>query len=144
MALRRRVPAESIQPNTTSMVDILFTILIFFIVASELRPSSVPVDLPEVSSREKDEAAGDSGRTEPITITIDATDTIYVDSERAESEEHLRELLAARATGGPGNRKVVLRTDQAAKGARLVEVVAVLSEVGLRSVEFDVTEKREP
>ncbi len=143
---RKKHPEPPVALNMTTMVDVLFQLLIFFLVLSELKKSSVLVELPEVSQEQESKAEAPGGEKHPLVITIDAKNALYFDDEPVESLDALKPLLEEKKKGLAEHDKatVVIRTDQESKGAKLVEVVSVLSQVGFRSVTFDVSEKSQP
>lgn len=142
---RRKSGELPVSLNMTTMVDVLFQLLIFFLVLSELKKSSVLIELPEVSKQEAQQEAPGSPKN-PLVITIDAKNALYFDDKPIDSIDALKPLLEEKKKGLSDADKatVVIRTDQESRGAKLVEVVSVLSQVGFRSVTFDVSEKSQP
>ena len=137
---RSRAGRVPVAMNTMMMVDVLFILLIFFIVVSEVRTSRVEIDLPEIERREAESTPGDVG-PEPLQVTIDATDSVYLEGEAIRSDEELRWRLADRMAPDSGpSPKVLLRADRSSSGARLVQLVDLLSESGFRTIAFDVHE----
>ncbi|MBQ5383897.1 MAG: biopolymer transporter ExbD [Treponema sp.] len=51
--------SDGFQINLTNMIDVIFILLIFFMVSTQFRKSTIPIDLPEsgenVSAEEKNE-----------------------------------------------------------------------------------------
>ncbi len=84
--------------DMTAMVDIVFFLLIFFLVTS-LQSIEAVINLPAPQAQ----AAPDSVRAVPdfandpnyVVVTIDENDAIYVDDEEALSEQDLRSKLRA-------------------------------------------------
>lgn len=121
--------------QTTVMVDVLFILLIFFIVVSRVKDSNLPVDLPSVD-RKKQTAPAVRGNT-GLTISIDRKGGLHLNGEAASGVKGLRQLLSAhksKATGLP----VALRADKQAPSGVTVQVVHLLSEMGFTKVQFDV------
>ena len=130
--------------ETTVMVDVLFILLIFFIVVSQIRTSRVAVELPKVEAG-SDSSGSQSQERKSIFLSIDREGVVRLDGHQMKNSAGLKKVLrqhgrsSKKGVGGP---RVVLHTDAATRGERLVEILAYLSEAGLSSVQFDVDRKR--
>ena len=93
---RRRTPVSL---QTTIMVDVLFILLIFFILVSRIRQTNVDVDLPELRQSGKQSAPAAPG--ERLRVAIDGAGHLYVDGERQDDLIALRARLeGARQSAG--------------------------------------------
>jgi len=84
----RRISVRPItgRPDLTPMIDVVFLLLIFFMLyASFVQVSGIPVDLPEV-------AASGEGSIEKLVITVDRNNTFFF-NERPMDWETLRVQL---------------------------------------------------
>jgi biopolymer transport protein ExbD/DNA-directed RNA polymerase subunit RPC12/RpoP len=98
LLLMGRRPEHKDLIDMTAMVDIVFFLLIFFLVTS-LQSIEAVINLPVPQAQ----AAPDSLRAVPdfandpnyVVVTIDENDAIYVDDEEALSEQDLRSKLRA-------------------------------------------------
>jgi biopolymer transport protein ExbD len=73
----RRRKDRSVHIDLTSLIDVVFLMLIFFMVATTFdRDTRIKVDLPEASEAKQEEQ-----KQEPIKITIDAQGRFYVNDE---------------------------------------------------------------
>ncbi|WP_437881162.1 ExbD/TolR family protein [Pseudomonas sp. LRF_L74] len=72
MKFRRRagnVAREEVFLNLTSMIDVIFVLLLFFVVTTTFsRPTQLKIDLPEAASGEPNEA-----QANPLELSIDET-----------------------------------------------------------------------
>lgn len=112
--------------NVTPFVDVMLVLLVVFMVTAPLLTVGVPVDLP------KTKAAVLSNPDEPIVISIDAQNRIYIQ----ETEVPL-ENLAARLgaiTGANPETRIFVRGDRAIEYGRVMEVMGSVSEAGFKKV----------
>ncbi|MAT80789.1 MAG: hypothetical protein CMJ29_03975 [Phycisphaerae bacterium] len=113
----------------TSMVDIVFLLIIFFMVTSDFaRDARAEVDLPRLQG----EQSGDSEEA-GLFINIDASGNIILStSESPVTIEQLRARLAVmvREEFSP---KVTVRADREASIVRFNEVILALDESGISS-----------
>ena len=113
----------------TSMVDIVFLLIIFFMVTSEFaRDARADVDLPRLQGEqlEQSEEAG-------LFINIDVSGDIILSSSEApvslvEHEERVRSHVS-----GEEAPKITVRADRNAPMGRFNEVIRILDETGVSS-----------
>jgi biopolymer transport protein ExbD len=122
-----------IEFNNTSMTDVIFILLIFFISLSQIRTSQVDVNLPKVGA--KSEGKADDGKR--IIIEVSKENGIFVDGKKVE-EGGLAAAIAALRTPGGEEPRVRIRSDDESKSGLLVQVIAALAEAGITKVEFAV------
>jgi len=127
-------PPEEPGMLMTSMIDVIFILLAFFVCVTELKKGTLQVDVPEVPAVDPrgEEAAA------PIVVEVTADDRIFVASreakDAAELERLLSELVGQRGVDAP----VHLQGDEQARNGTMMRVVSQLSKVGLRRIEFAV------
>ncbi|CAN5381427.1 hypothetical protein BH23VER1_BH23VER1_35360 [soil metagenome] len=144
MATREREPLNEPDPepkaDIASLIDVSFLLLIYFLVTSTLQkretdlgmvlPSNVPASTAEFT-------------IDPMPITIDPQGQILIRDELVEEANDNRELpnlldrlrsyhTLAEASGEKPI--VIISADDTAKQQRFIDVVNVLSEVGITSV----------
>ncbi len=71
---RRRKNNGDNEDGMSSMTDLVFLMLIFFIIMSTMAKSTLPVDLPSGQSSDK------SQKDPPVEVGIDANDRYFVDA----------------------------------------------------------------
>ena len=103
-----RLPApepESEGPNMTPVIDLVFTLLIFFLVATQFQQQERELDvaLPEVA------LAQSLSQTQDLIVNI-TKEGKYVVVQRQYSEEELGELLRKSAANNP-HQQVMIRGD---------------------------------
>ncbi len=126
MRIRRPRPG-ALQPDMTPMIDVVFQLLIFFIITAQLVQQAVPLLLPLERGARAD-ASGSMG----LVVNLTADGEIVVLERRVEAgrlPELARELLAREPRSVP-----VVRADRRAAAARLNDVMTGLREGGCRSI----------
>lgn len=126
-------PTES-EINITSLIDILFIILIFLVLTTSFSTrTGVELRLPE-SSQQREAAPPKSLRVE---LTTEGT--IYLEG-RQVSIEDLRTALVAESDK---QLPIVLRADQDARHGKVVEVLDAVRGAGFRRLAVEARSKAE-
>ncbi len=134
MSLRRprfqeESPAESI--NISPLIDVIFILLIFFIVTMVFADgSAMKVDVPKASTAV-------SVDTRPFTVVIRSDSSIIVD-EKFISLAELENIMRARLKE---NSSVILRGDGEASVRALVEVMDCAKQCGAREIYVSADKK---
>jgi biopolymer transport protein ExbD len=127
---------ERVEMLMTSMIDVIFILLAFFVCVTELKKGHLDVDVPQVptAAPAKEEAP------DPVIVDVTAENEIYVDSELAEDGPTLDRLLAKLVAerGDPDEVVVHLAGDRDAKNGTMMVVVSHLSRAGIKRIEFAV------
>jgi len=125
-----------IEFNNTSMTDVIFILLIFFISLSQVRTSSLPIKLPSVSAQ----ASSGFEQGKPLVVEVASDDRITLDGAPVSVEELAARVKARKAmtTEGEEEPRVRIRGDRSAKNGTMMQVVAALAEAGLSKIEFAV------
>lgn len=119
--------------NLTPMLDVVFILLIFFIVTAQF--IKAPGVTPQRANVENDASVHPLG----ILIAIDENDDIYMDREIVRIEELGFQVGELRQDNPQG--KIVVQPDRDSRAETLIEVMRVLSEKeGLTGIEIS-TEK---
>ena len=112
--------------NVTPMVDVMLVLLIIFMVTAPLLTVGVQVDLP------KTKASLFPGEDEPLTISVDAEGTIFLQETELQLDA-LAPRLAAIAGNNPDVR-IFVRGDKAISYGRVMEVMGTIHAAGFRKV----------
>ncbi len=122
---RRREPEENVIP----MINIVFLLLIFFMVAGTLEPESpLAVDPAESES-------GGELVDEPLRILLDAEGEIAVGDDVLSGFEKLPERLKE-ALGEETPRPVEVKADADADSGRLLDIMDALREAGAERMQL--------
>jgi len=124
--LRKRNRPEYLV-DITPLIDVVFLMLIFFMVSTTFNvSSSLKLDLP--SSKAKAE----QNKVEQVTVSINADGSFYVQDE-AVKDSDLRKRILNASKGDPKVR-VVLRADAETHHKRVVYVLDTLRGLGMSKV----------
>lgn len=112
--------------NLTPMIDVVFQLLVFFMVATTfLDPEKeIAIDLPEASSGEASEA-----NDEELIINVFADGSIVLSGQQLSSDDLLHALKSA-ARADPA-RPVTIRGDRLVHHERIVKVMDACGQAGL-------------
>ena len=112
--------------NVTPLVDVMLVLLIVFMVAAPLLTVGIPVDLPETSANPlKDEG-------EPLTVTVSADGTIYVQETQIEFENLVPHLQAVAAAGY--DQQIFIRGDKSRSWDDISRVLGRINGAGFRQI----------
>lgn len=112
--------------NVTPFVDVMLVLLIVFMITAPLLTVGVPVELPRTEARNL--PAGE----EPLTITINADGTVFLQ----ETEVALQELAPRlRAIAGTGyDARIYIRADNGAPYGDVARVMANINAAGFTNL----------
>jgi len=126
MKLRQKSRADYLV-DITPLVDVVFLMLIFFMVSTSFNlSSSLKLDLPT------SKATAAQSESKQVTIAINAKGQLYVQDEAVDDKE-LRKRILNVSKGDP-NMRVVLRADSDARHKRVVLVLDTLRELEMTKV----------
>ena len=123
MNLRERKRADFFV-EMTPLVDVVFLMLIFFMVSTSFTVSnSLKLELPTSKSTAQDK------QTDEVLISIDESGQIYVQEEAVEDGALRRRVL--NISKGDPNMRVVLRADANSRHKRVVYVMDTVRGLGM-------------
>ena len=131
--------SRSVAIDMTPMIDIVFQLLIFFLVTAQMAERTrADLDLPQESGEEAMENA-----LAGLTINIEADGSIVVDEKRIDlvALDQLIEDAMAQA-GGPDALKPLVRADRNCDAGRLNEILSCLGAKGLGAVRLATERSR--
>jgi biopolymer transport protein TolR len=112
--------------NVTPMVDVMLVLLIIFMVAAPMLTSGVQVDLPKASAQPL------QGQDEPITVSIQADDKIFVQKERVTIDQLAAKLKAI--AGEKSDTRIFVKGDKSVDYGRIMRVVGAVNEAGFHKI----------
>ncbi len=134
MRSRRSRGEEENAIDITPMIDIVFIMLIFFVVtASFIKEAGVDVNRPDAVTAERKERAS-------ILIAIDETDQVWVDKRPVDVRAVRANIERLRAENPEGG--VVIQADVQSKNGTLVKVMDAAKLAGVENVSLAATPKR--
>lgn len=133
MKLRRKVQ-EEVAIDMSPMIDMVFLLLIFFIVASQIiKVEKVKIEIPTaVYAKVPDDETG------RFAITVDPQGTLYIGADKVSIDE-LKMRLVAEVERDPKIR-VVIRADGIVKYHISEKIMEACAEVGASDLIFSVFE----
>lgn len=128
MKINLNNPTEEVQVQIIPLIDVVFCILTFFILASLqfTRQQSINIDLPQANTASSSVQAQTD--REILPVTIDALGQIYVEKDRVERSQLgaiLQNYLAANPKG-----TLVLYASRSATYNDVIEILDLLRQVG--------------
>ncbi|MEO1617462.1 MAG: biopolymer transporter ExbD [Planctomycetota bacterium] len=124
--------------SLTPLIDVVFLLLIFFLVTSEFEEEERRLDivLPTATS-----AVPMIGKPREIVIDIDEKGSVYLRGEETTMDE-LEKLLKASVASNPTNQSAVIRADRQATFQPVVNVMDVCNRCGI--ADYSVTTQEGP
>ncbi len=112
--------------NVTPFVDVMLVLLIVFMVTAPLLTVGVPIELPRTEAKQLE------SETEPLSVSIKADGTVYLQETVVTREELVTTLRAISREGY--DRRVFIRADATADYGLVADVMARLSSSGFRNL----------
>ena len=134
--IRRSSVASTL--SLTPLIDVVFLLLIFFLVTSEFEEEERRLDivLPTATS-----AVPMTSKPREVVVDIDSDGVLYLSGRPTELDE-LHRLLQVAVSNNPTNQTVVIRADRATSFKPVVSVMDVCNRTGVS--DYSVTTKEGP
>jgi biopolymer transport protein ExbD len=132
MLLRKQDEDQSAAIELTPLVDMVFLLLIFFLVATTFHQTEreMQIVLPEASS-----AGPISLALKELVVNIDEEGAIYVGGQRISAED--LEAIVTQAVATNPDQKVTIRADQRTSYADVVRVLDIAKAAGIQEPYLD-------
>ena len=113
--------------NMTPMIDVVFLLLIFFLVATRLdeEEQQLQVVLPQAS-----EAKPLVSQPEELFVSVDGEGRFFIGDRRLATGE-LNQMLRQAAADNPGRQSVVIRADKECVWEHVVQVMNLCNQAGI-------------
>jgi biopolymer transport protein ExbD len=111
--------------NITSLIDVIFMLVVFFMIGSRFEKPVLGITLPAASSGEY------TGKL-PVIVSLDAEGRIYVDGEETGGGGLYAALLRLR--GEDGEFRAALECDGAVPFGKVTEIIDILKSAGVYNV----------
>jgi len=135
MQLRNR-PKRDYTVDITPLVDVVFLMLIFFMVSTSFKvASSLKLELPSSNAHEQ------VNENKEVIVSISAKGQFYVQDEPV-SDANLRKRILNQTKGDP-NMRVVLRADASTQHRYVVRALDVLRGLGMGKVAIATVEEHD-
>ncbi|MAU86389.1 MAG: ExbD/TolR family protein [Alphaproteobacteria bacterium] len=121
---RKNRPISDI--NVTPFVDVMLVLLVIFMVTAPLLTVGVPIELPKTSAKQM------TDDVEPLTITIDNKNNIYIQELKVDFEELAVKLTAIGKD--KFDKKIYINGDKNINYEILMRVMAKINSAGYTSI----------
>jgi biopolymer transport protein ExbD len=130
-----RSQAENVDINLTPLIDVVFLLLIFFMVSTTFDTTSqLKIRLPEASQTQTSETAP------KINLLIDAKGNFYVNSRELTNNRSATLRAALERIMGEQKLPIVIQSDAASPVQSLVTAMDVVGQLGLPQVSLATTQ----
>jgi biopolymer transport protein ExbD len=138
---RNRKQSQMPEVNLVPMMDLVLTILCFFIIVSislagSTDTGSVDISLPSAKSGLSD-TEGDNKPTDPLIVGLDGKNEIFIESRKIEIS-NLEQEIKAYLTKYPKDGAVILKADSQVPYAKVIEILTQMRESGGEKVSLAV------
>ncbi len=148
-----RVETEEVSLNLAPLIDVVFLLLIFFMVTTSFtQENAIDLTLPEASSEQpRDQSL-------VINITVTELDEIIVESDQSrfsgidgtENRKQLGEKIQQAisqfiATDSPPasiDPTIIIQADKSASHGRVIQLMDAIARLGIRKIQFAVEPER--
>lgn len=134
MNLRRHV-AESPDVNLTPLIDVVFLLLIFFMVSTTFKHNSeLKIELPQASAEKAKQ------QKKPLTIKISSDGRYFVDGREVVNKRltTLKRALRDAMKGRGKNTTVIIETDKRATHEMFIRAMDAAKQLGLTKISIPV------
>jgi len=126
MNLRKHL-RETSEPHTSALNDILFILLLFFLIISTLaNPNVVKLSIPKAQS--------DTKAKQTVTVSIDPQQRFYVGTHATSVDSLAPAMAAIVAKSQDAEPTVVINADKKAEAESIVAVMRAAKTLNLRTV----------
>jgi len=134
MQFRSDTPEDETSVNLTPLIDVVFLLLIFFMVSTTFDSTSeLKIDLPEAS-------ANNPLKKDKLTIMIDPQGFYYLNGKRLKNQTaELLLLELYQATGDDKDKQIVIQSDAKSPVQSLVTAMDVVGQIGLTHLSIATT-----
>lgn len=123
------------QMNVTPLVDVVLVLLIIFMIVIPSMEHDAAVELPSIFHVDEEP----EGRTDPITVSITATNELYLESDVLPEAELLAQLTLLHESGP--RRRVILRADRTTHYGEVRRLFGECQHIGFSGVSLRVGER---
>ncbi len=132
MKFRRRFQIKS-GIDLTPMIDVVFNLLIFFLIGSTIIDNpKIEINLPKSSSAEES-----SNNIENIVVSISKDEKVYVNGEEANEIDTFFQELSKNST----DRVIEIRADEEVKTQILISVIDSIKNAGFNKISIATLSK---
>ncbi|MDX5630445.1 MULTISPECIES: biopolymer transporter ExbD [unclassified Brenneria] len=109
--------------NITPLVDVMLVLLVVFIVTAPMLTNAIPIQLPKTA------AVAPADRSDPLVVSIDGEQQIFINKERLDREQLIPRLQQARAADE--SLAVQVQADKEASYGTVAALLADMEQAGI-------------
>ncbi|EHD23564.1 MULTISPECIES: ExbD/TolR family protein [Brenneria] len=109
--------------NITPLVDVMLVLLVVFIVTAPMLTNAIPIQLPKTA------AVAPADRSDPIVISIDGEQQVFINKELLDREQLIPRLQQARAADD--SLAVQVQADKEASYGTVAALLADVEQAGI-------------
>ena len=125
--------------DMTAMVDIVFFLLIFFLVTSMQGVAST-IGLPNPDPKQAGKSAAPAAASAYVTVRVDHDSMIWLEGDEVTSEQELRTKLREAREGGSGSSKMAVVANGDAQYSTIVMVMDAGNDAGMEEIRLAVVD----
>jgi biopolymer transport protein ExbD len=134
MKFNSTTPVEEVNINLTPLIDVVFLLLIFFMVSTTFDTTSqLKIKLPEASENKTTKAQ------QPLNLVIDARGAFFLNARELSSQKSEALSLALERALQGSDRPIVIQSDAGSPVQSLVTAMDVVARLGLTQVSIATT-----
>ena len=129
-------PSEELNINVTPLIDVVFLLLIFFMITTTFqKDTELQINLPEANAEKNQD------NDQPLEIVVDTNGNFFVDGKKLlnSTPDSLRKAVQ-KITVGNKDRHVVIRGDGKANYQSIVTIMDVIGKLGLVKMSLSTSE----
>ncbi len=123
----RRAKKPALELSMAPLVDIVFLLLIFFLLTSSFQNPAIQLTLPETQSESYQEKR-------PVAVSLDDNGRLFIDMEEVTLEEFPERLSLAMKDNN--NRDIVFRGSRDLKYEQVLQIMGLAKKAGAESIDL--------
>lgn len=137
MRFRSRHKPEEVEINLTSLIDVLFILLLFFMLSTTFRPNAaVRLQLPQAQTPAEATAL-------PVRLTVDALGNYYLDDTPLVNNQAQTLKRALQQAVPDKTRPLLIQADKNATHQAVLRVLDVAAQLGITQLSFAAEQPHE-
>jgi biopolymer transport protein ExbD len=122
--------------NITSLLDLVFCLLIIFMITATVIEQTVPINLP---TQPRDPAAGRDSKQKYVAVTIDKQGHLFFEKTPVTPEDLRAQLKVVAAQPDPP--VIAVREDPSVNAQQQADVLTMIKQAGLTKLSLDLQAK---
>jgi len=135
----RRHPREELELNLTPLIDVVFLLLIFFMVSTTFqKESEISLQLPKASD------TAEEAKTDTLEVVINAAGRFYInDQELVKSDAESVQAALHKVTGGNRDMPLIIRADAQTPHQAVVTAMDAAGQMGMLRMSIATSQSTE-